>query len=265
MDDAPVDTKLTVNESDSDVVCGACLMELFTPDHEFIGSPAGCPHLFHWDCLRTWSELQNTCPQCKLRFRVAGKYHSSDRAFVECAKFKKRDRVGRASENEPVELPVEVCEKCNCPGNDDEMILCDGMDYTCNAQFHYKCVGFDSVPAGLWFCDRCIEKGFIPEELKQTMISQPSSPKPKKRKSTMNSSPTRSKDTSPIIMPPPQLFPRQLVVQVGVNRTSTSSGLPRNLLQPLQIPVVAPPTDSVSVFARFRQRRLELKKAQTNH
>lgn len=250
---------LSISTTDADLVCGACLMDLFVDDHEFLGAPAGCPHLFHWDCITSWAELQNTCPQCKLRFRMVGKYRSHDRAFMECVKFKKRDRVGRVSADdvEP-DAPLELCEKCECPGGDDDMILCDGMDFTCNALYHYKCVGFDSVPSGLWFCESCISKGYIPDELKQVdPVPEIVSPAPKKRRPLNPSSPP-----PPVrVMPAPVLFPRTLVIQEGATRCK-SSAVPRALLQPtVELPVIRPATSAApqSVFARFRQRRLELK------
>jgi hypothetical protein len=256
---------LQLSNDDCDLVCGACLLELFCEDHDFIGVPQGCPHLFHWDCLDNWAQIQNTCPQCKNRFRVAGKYNASTRDFVECVKFRKRDRVGEVADEAPDEdVPVDLCEKCKEPGVDEDLILCDGMDFTCNAMYHYKCVGFSHVPRGLWFCDSCIQKGYIPEELKTKTASHSAAPisPPKKKRSKL----TPSISPPPYTMPPPNLFPRSLVVLDGASRRppEQSSRIPRNLVQPdFNLPAVQPSgvsAPSMSVFARFRQRRLELKK-----
>jgi hypothetical protein len=217
----------------------------------FIGTPSGCPHLFHWDCLTRWSESQNTCPQCKHRFRFAGKYRAHDRELVETVKFKKRNRVP-SEQDESDDLPLDLCEKCQEPGNEEELILCDGMDFTCNAMFHYRCVGFNSVPAGLWFCESCLEKNFVPAEARRSQS-------PKKRKPKV----TRSRSRSPIVIGPPRLFPRQLLVHLEANRrSSTSSRVPLNLIIDPHLPLPARPaqTSTESVFARFRQRRLEKKR-----
>ena len=234
-------------------MCGACLLELFSEDCEFIGAPAGCPHLFHWDCLEQWSQLQNTCPQCKNRFRAAGKYRSRDNELVECVKFKNRNRLQREDESDHVDTPLDLCEKCKEPGCDEDLLLCDGMDFTCNAMFHYRCVGLTSVPSGLWFCEDCIDKGYIPSELKEE-------PKPKKRR-TEPASPPHPPVEIRII---PQTFPRQLLVQPGATRKPSSS-LPSNLVihqGHLLVPTQAPPAPSgPSVFARYRQRRQEKKNA----
>ena len=265
---------LSVDPGDKDLVCGACLSELFSPDHTHIGVPAGCPHLFHWTCLDNWAQLKNTCPQCNSRFRVAGQYTSNGREFVECFKFKKRDRVARESDNGPeedVDVPVDLCEKCQAPGSEEELILCDGMDFTCNAMFHYKCVGFDSVPSGVWFCEGCISKGYIPDELKKM-------PKPTKKRrevpspatATEPSSPDRSLPITRMVMAAPNLFPRQLIVHQAATRAGkvSSSKLPVNLVLDLGIVLPVNPAQSSqaapSVFARFRERRLELKRKNAN-
>ena len=240
------ETRALEIQDEVDLVCGACLLELFDPSFSCIGNPSGCPHLFHWDCLENWAQRQNTCPQCKNRFRVAGKYELESREFVECVNFKKRNRVGADDTDEPLELPVDVCEKCKEPGPDEELILCDGMDYTCNAMFHYRCVGFSKVPSGLWFCEDCMHKGYIPEELKSKSVSTMSPPKQTKQTAVH----VRSN------------FPQRLLVQEGAARRppESSSRVPRNLVLDRSLDRITSSSPVVpstgSVFARFRQRRL---------
>lgn len=242
-------SSLEVDPNEHDLVCGACLMHLFSEDCKEIAVPSGCPHLFHWDCLNNWAQLQNTCPQCKNRFRVAGKYTASEREFLECVKFRKRNRLSEADEDEVEEdLPVDLCEKCREPGTEEELILCDGMDYTCNAMFHYKCVGFKKVPSGLWFCEHCLEKGYVPAELRAKS--------PPKKKARPASPP-------PPPIPAPRLFPRQLIVQQGATRKTSSSKVPANLVLDRAVVLPTHASSSESVFARFRERRL-LKKQQEN-
>ena len=269
--------ELVIGDDDDGLVCGACLLDLFSDDSEYIGAPGGCPHLFHWDCLEHWAEMQNTCTQCKHRFRIAGKYRSSNRELVECVKFKKRNRVGSdlSTEDSP-DLMIDICEKCKEPGKDEDFILCDGMDFTCNALFHYRCVGFDSVPPGLWFCGNCIEKGFVPPEVRR--VQKHAEGKPKKvakrpraaspRPKSRSRSPTRSRSPhapEPVIR---ASFPARLFVQAGANRRSGSTTVPRNLTldRSTVVPTMPPPSTGtvVSVFERFRQRRLEKKAARGN-
>jgi hypothetical protein len=256
---------LKCDPKDNDLVCGACLMELFSDDSDFIGCPSGCPHLFHWDCLVRWGELQNSCPQCKNRFRIAGKYHRENHELVECIKFKKRNRVDQDSDpSEISECPVDLCEKCREPGNDDDMLLCDGMDFTCNALYHIDCAGFDSVPSGLWFCENCVTKGYVPEEFKKTK-------KPKTNKNdSLSPDHARNRSRSPSeIRIVPNLFPRKLLVNYSANQRATSSGVPSKLVLQVSDLIPAKPNQQggadpvASVYARFRQRRLE-KKNQSN-
>ena len=244
--------KLNIDSTDQDLVCGACLLDLVTDEPSNLAVPVGCPHLFHWDCLTSWAKLQNTCPQCKHRFRLAGKYDSHSNELIECVKFHKRDCVGEAADNDEVDedVPIDLCEKCKAPGTDEDLILCDGMDFTCNAMFHFRCVGFNSVPRGMWFCESCIEKGYIPEKLKSQTSPRHSPPKPKKARSV-------SPPPTPYIIPPPNILPRTLVVHEGATRRNASSGLPRNLVLPnFSMPPVPARAETASVFARFRQRRL---------
>ena len=236
---------------EEDLVCGACLLELFDSENKFLGIPSGCPHLFHWDCLENWADRQNTCPQCKNRFRAAGQYNSDDREFVRCVKFKKRNRVPEEDAEEEVELPVDVCEKCKEPGTEEELILCDGMDFTCNSLFHFRCVGFSKVPSGLWFCEGCVEKGFVPEENQA------------KRKKT---TPVQERSSrSPGAEQGGRFFPRRLVVLEGATRRGpeSSSQIPRNLILDRSIAALPRREASASVFARFRERRLALKRGQS--
>eukprot|EP00924_Labyrinthula_sp_SR-Ha-C_P006295 snap_masked-scaffold_31-processed-gene-2.27-mRNA-1 protein AED:1.00 eAED:1.00 QI:0/0/0/0/1/1/2/0/612 len=43
----------------------------------------------------------------------------------------------------------DLCSKCLRPG---DIIMCD----TCNLSFDKECLGFSSVPAGFWYCPRCV-------------------------------------------------------------------------------------------------------------
>lgn len=255
---------LTIEEDESELVCGACLLALFSQDTDFIGAPAGCPHLYHWDCLNNWAQMQNSCPQCKQRFRFAAKYDASSRDLVDCVKFRKRDRVVTDDGAEDDDVLVELCEKCNEPGNDSEMILCDGMDFTCNALFHYICVGFSKVPDGLWFCDSCIQKGYIPEEIKK---------KSKRAKTIPIRPPSPESLQTPaqiMVMPAARLFSSRLVVQSGATRrTLTSSSVPRQLKlnEWESLPASSSAYRTTSRFEtieRIRQRRLEMKRKNLN-
>lgn len=266
--------ELKIGDEDEGLVCSACLLDLFSADSEFIGAPGGCPHLFHWDCLVHWAEMQNTCTQCKHRFRIAGKYGASSRELLDCVKFKKRNRIrDEFIPEESPDLMIELCEKCEEPGKDEDFILCDGMDFTCNAIFHYRCAGFSKVPPGLWFCESCIEKGYVPGKVKHENNRSEEKPRKEAKQPRARSPRPRSRSrSSPRSRPLPPAepvirasFPARLFVQAGANRRSGSTTVPRNLTLDKSTVVPAMPHSNpgaaISVFERFRQRRLEKKAA----
>lgn len=51
---------------------------------------------------------------------------------------------------EPLDEPCIVCEDF---GDEDQLMLCDCCDRLC----HVFCAGLDEVPAGEWYCQRCME------------------------------------------------------------------------------------------------------------
>lgn len=40
----------------------------------FVCHVGGCLHLFHLRCIQVWAGVENSCPQCRLRFRRFGEY-----------------------------------------------------------------------------------------------------------------------------------------------------------------------------------------------
>lgn len=63
-------------------------------------------------------------------------------------------------DTEDVFEDIQVCELCKQVGDENMLLLCDGMNSTCNAAFHCSCVGLDAIPHGSWFCPDCKERGF---------------------------------------------------------------------------------------------------------
>eukprot|EP00008_Paramoeba_atlantica_P003311 CAMPEP_0201477530 /NCGR_PEP_ID=MMETSP0151_2-20130828/2534_1 /ASSEMBLY_ACC=CAM_ASM_000257 /TAXON_ID=200890 /ORGANISM="Paramoeba atlantica, Strain 621/1 / CCAP 1560/9" /LENGTH=211 /DNA_ID=CAMNT_0047858279 /DNA_START=102 /DNA_END=737 /DNA_ORIENTATION=+ len=54
--------------------CGICFEEITVK-----GTLDCCPHLYCYDCIIKWSEMQNTCPMCQARFRSIEKVETSTR------------------------------------------------------------------------------------------------------------------------------------------------------------------------------------------
>lgn len=135
-------------------MCGACLLPI--DSHAKVGVLDNCTHIFHHECADRWSQTENTCPQCKVRFFWLAAYGSSGKR-VSLVKVESKDQ----EEQEDAQFEeITVCEKCKEVGDESQLLLCDGMNGTCNAPFHYTCVGLSCVPRGAWFCPDCVERGF---------------------------------------------------------------------------------------------------------
>ena len=50
------------------------------------------------------------------------------------------------SQEEEAFEEISMCEVCKEAGDEAQLLLCDGMHGTCNATFHYTCVGLSAVP-----------------------------------------------------------------------------------------------------------------------
>lgn len=135
-------------------VCGACLLPM-EPGAR-VGAVDNCSHMFHYECVERWSNTENTCPQCKVRFFWLASYGSDGRRLT-LTKVENRDQ--EAEEEEDFD-DVQVCEMCKEVGDEGTLLLCDGMHGTCNAAYHFRCVGLRAVPRVSWFCPDCSERGF---------------------------------------------------------------------------------------------------------
>jgi len=134
--------------------CGACLMAVESDSQ--LALIDSCEHIFHPECVQRWANTENTCPQCKMRFFwIAAYTQEGQRTLLE--KVQTRDQ--EADDEDSFE-DVQTCERCKEVGDETSLLLCDGMHGTCNAAFHFHCVGLPGVPRGSWFCPDCTERGF---------------------------------------------------------------------------------------------------------
>eukprot|EP00927_Polykrikos_kofoidii_P049115 TRINITY_DN43240_c0_g1_i1.p1 TRINITY_DN43240_c0_g1~~TRINITY_DN43240_c0_g1_i1.p1 ORF type:complete len:498 (-),score=76.89 TRINITY_DN43240_c0_g1_i1:96-1484(-) len=146
--------------------CGACLLAMDDEDGAHVGLVDNCAHVFHYQCMKRWAETENSCPQCKCRFFWLAAYDApSSRGSTSSGKYCRTalDRVARRDQEGEEEDEFEdhqVCERCKEVGDETALLLCDGMNGTCNAAFHFACVGLPRVPHGSWFCPDCVERGF---------------------------------------------------------------------------------------------------------
>jgi hypothetical protein len=63
-------------------------------------------------------------------------------------------------EDEDEDVP---CQKCGSRGDEEAMLLCDGLGGTCPIALHTYCCDppLQNLPAGDWFCPRCTERQAI--------------------------------------------------------------------------------------------------------
>jgi len=65
-----------------------------------IDSLTGCQHLFHVRCILVWSEVENSCPQCRSRFRRFGEYNVVTGQLRKLCEVQQRDQVEQSSSEE---------------------------------------------------------------------------------------------------------------------------------------------------------------------
>mmetsp|Transcript_48052 Transcript_48052/g.107883 ORF Transcript_48052/g.107883 Transcript_48052/m.107883 type:complete len:335 (+) Transcript_48052:29-1033(+) len=137
-----------------DAICGACLLGVESDTQ--VGLVDNCSHIFHFECVERWAQTENTCPQCKVRFFWLAAYRPTGKR----TSLKRVERRDQEPDDEDSREEVYTCEKCKEVGDENALLLCDGMHGTCNACFHFTCVGLTEVPRGSWFCPDCADRGF---------------------------------------------------------------------------------------------------------
>mmetsp|Transcript_119400 Transcript_119400/g.337811 ORF Transcript_119400/g.337811 Transcript_119400/m.337811 type:complete len:383 (-) Transcript_119400:63-1211(-) len=150
---------------DEPLSCGACLLAVEADAQ--VGLVDNCLHVFHFECVERWSRTENSCPQCKTRFFWLAAYspiaeHKPARTSPKVRRtslnrIMKRDQEG---DEEGAFEEVQACERCGEVGDEEKLLLCDGMHGTCNAAYHFTCVGLTGVPQSSWFCPDCVDRGF---------------------------------------------------------------------------------------------------------
>eukprot|EP00434_Breviolum_minutum_P031699 symbB.v1.2.028033.t2/scaffold2926.1/size67079/6 len=109
-----------------------------------------CKHLFHVRCILVWSEVENSCPQCRSRFLRFGEYNISTGKLRKFCEVQKRDQIEQSSSEEV------LCDVCGRGDEEDLLLLCDGRRGRCPGACHTFCDGLGrQVPRGRWLCLSC--------------------------------------------------------------------------------------------------------------
>eukprot|EP01083_Nonionella_stella_P023762 65716_1 len=127
-------------------ICCICLESICVPDTAGIDC---CDHLYHKDCIESWSHIENACPLCKKRFLSIN--HISDGNKSITVEKKDQEAAYHIDLGHIIWVDCE-CIKCGANDNEHLLLLCDG----CDVAMHTYCVGLgDHVPDGDFFCETC--------------------------------------------------------------------------------------------------------------
>ncbi|KDD72616.1 hypothetical protein H632_c3120p0, partial [Helicosporidium sp. ATCC 50920] len=153
----------------TEIQCGICHDDEF----EKQGEIDSCTHVcvlsmtrYCHPCITRWSEIENRCPMCKLRFTVVrlkklvrdgGPLEPGPDGVLPGVVLESTSVV-ESNQRVVYEDPTFVswldelsCGICHTGENEDQLMICDG----CAMGFHTYCVGLDAVPEGEWFCSTC--------------------------------------------------------------------------------------------------------------
>lgn len=67
------------DESEEEVKTASCCICMDEPKPADLANISGCDHLFCFECIEKWSERENTCPLCKVRFSKIDRVNKSRR------------------------------------------------------------------------------------------------------------------------------------------------------------------------------------------
>lgn len=115
-----------------------------------------CGHVYCFQCLKTWMEISNTCPVCKLEFTNFEVRH--DGQLLRRGKTKPKKQVHEeivTSEDRIIRNADDVCYACKEGSQENYLLICDGCLTKC---CHTYCLkpAIDFVPQDEWFCDYCL-------------------------------------------------------------------------------------------------------------
>lgn len=89
----------------------------------WIGLISSCNHGFHFECIIRWAARENTCPQCKARFRVIGVYDRKGRRLRyryvkkinQQPAYHEEEGVSELSDPGDIRNPCFICQQVEDP------------------------------------------------------------------------------------------------------------------------------------------------------
>ena len=152
----------TCSKTKKATICCICLESIA---HSDLASLNACDHLYHKDCILSWSRIENACPLCKCKFNEVLDISKSDKIEInDC----KQEAAYHIELGNIIWVDCE-CIMCGSDDNEELLLLCDG----CDCAAHTYCVGLgNTVPEGDYYCHSCraqfgdlLEMGYSPSTM----------------------------------------------------------------------------------------------------
>jgi len=173
-------------EESTEVECAVCLSDVPTKDE---ASLDGCTHAFCFDCIKSWSDVTNSCPLCKAKFRKIV-HHGTETTVVE-----KQQKIECG--DLPSIIDTLICMVCHGDEHEESLLMCDGCDKGC----HLWCASpsLDSVPYDDWFCAECANAQDDEEDDEEGEDGEEEPfPRLRRRRGRLNESPQSSLDAGEV-------------------------------------------------------------------
>ncbi|ODQ77324.1 hypothetical protein BABINDRAFT_178194 [Babjeviella inositovora NRRL Y-12698] len=168
----------TNNQSEDCTICLEGLYDTAISNH--IGRISTCGHIYHAECIKSWSDRSSSCPTCRLHFQhidildhhmavyerleVKDKFYQSEDVLNEIpeefinppdSEDDSSSHFRHQTNDYLLQSPYSrfiTCTLCDSQSGSSmvgSMVLCDG----CSGLFHVSCLGLEAGEP--WFCPMC--------------------------------------------------------------------------------------------------------------
>eukprot|EP01084_Bolivina_argentea_P229345 387118_1 len=141
--------------------CMICLNAITETNKASISS---CVHSFHFNCIRSWSYIENSCPICKQKFTHIKNISNNKILRTQDKKQKPAYEIDMGY----IIYSDIVCSLCGSGDDEHLLLLCDGDE--CERGVHTYCMGLGyEIPQGQYFCESCTtnnesDENYIPSD-----------------------------------------------------------------------------------------------------
>lgn len=120
------------------------------------GSLPSCDHIFHFDCIMTWSKVTNLCPLCKQKFNhITERGNAETLVHIHEIQDCKQVYVPEVSSDELLATQLQLandirCEICGRGDDEGVLLVCEADG--CQLANHTYCIELGAVPESAWYC-----------------------------------------------------------------------------------------------------------------